>query len=352
MQIVRRNRDICDFAGNLCAIADSNADICRRQRRRIIDTVTNHNNLVALFCFLAYKFRLILRQNLGKVFLNADLFCDCCRGVLVIPRHHYDSFQTKRSQIADYLCRLCTQGVFNADNRRQPAVNCQIQVRILLRQCIEFFLLRRVNRACLIFKYKMVAANHNLLPFYGRCNAVCNDIFHLGMGFFVLQTFFCRRRNNRLCHRMREMLLQTGRQTQQLVFLLVAEGVNPANRRLCLCQCACFIEYDGICFRNCFQIFAALYGDMIRTGFADCRKHGDRHRKLQCAGEVNHQYSQCLRHISCQRINQSCPQQGIRNQSVRQMLCSAFHCGFQLFGILNHGYDFFKPCGAAHFSDL
>ena len=54
------------------------------------------------------------------------------------------------------------QGIRNADLRCQTADNAQIQVRIFLRQGIEFFLLTLRNHVALILKNEVSAADDDL----------------------------------------------------------------------------------------------------------------------------------------------------------------------------------------------
>ena len=73
--------------------------------------------------------------------------------------------------------------------------------------------------------------------------------------------------------------------------------------------------------RNRLHVFAALDCNLVGAGLTDCRQHGDRHCKLQGAGEVYHQNGQGLGGISRQQIGQSRSAQRIGNQTSAR--CSA-----------------------------
>ena len=80
----------------------------------------------------------------------------------------------------------------------------------------------------------------------GGGNAVGHDIFHFGMHFLVGKILFLRCVDHCFCHRVREMLLQAGSDTKQLILALLAEGNNLCNGRSCLGQGTCLIKYNGV----------------------------------------------------------------------------------------------------------
>lgn len=132
-------------------------------------------------------------------------------------------------QLADNLFCLFTHRILNTEHCFQHVVNCQIQMGILQRQFIEALLVFRTDPALLIFKYKVGAADHHTLFPNIRGNAMCNDIFHLGMYFLMFQiTLLPLRAQPGLCHRMRKMLLQTCCQTQKIVFLFLTDAITEA----------------------------------------------------------------------------------------------------------------------------
>ena len=214
------------------------------------------------------------------VFVHADLFCDrrCCS--LAVASHHDDFCKSFPFQLADNLFCLFTHRILNAEHCFQYVVNCQIQMGILQRQLIEALLVFRTDPALLIFKYKVGAADHHTLFPNIRGNAMCNDIFHLGMYFLMFQIALCRRAHNRLRHRMRKMLLQTCCQTQKIVFLFLTECDNRMQCRLRFGQRTGLIEYDGGSLGKRFQIFSALYGDLRCVCFPDRCQDSQWHRKL------------------------------------------------------------------------
>ena len=92
---------------------------------------------------------------------------------------------------------------------------------------------------------------------------------------------------------MREMLLKTGRDAQHLVPVLAVEGHDLRNARARQGQRAGLIEDDRVGLTELFQEFSALDGDFPPSGLAHRGKDAQRHRKLQGAGEIDHQHRDC-----------------------------------------------------------
>ena len=94
------------------------------------------------------------------------------------------------------------------------------------------------------------------------------------------------------------MLLQAGGDSKHLFFAASVKNDYILDRWFGLSQSAGLVENNGIGRCYSFQKLSSLHGNVMGLGFADGGQNGDRHSQLQCAGEVNHQDSQCFRGIS------------------------------------------------------
>ena len=90
IQIVRTDGDIRDLSGNLCTVTDGDTYICCGQCGRIIDTISDHNDLMAGLLLLFYELCLVLRQYLGIIFIHTNDICDGLCNAVAVSRHHYD----------------------------------------------------------------------------------------------------------------------------------------------------------------------------------------------------------------------------------------------------------------------
>ena len=82
-------------------------------------------------------------------------------------------------QRPDYLRCLLAERIFNTNYRCKAVLDRHIEMRILLRQRIKQLLSALRNRTFLIFKYKVMASDHNVSAFDQRGNAMCNNVFYL-----------------------------------------------------------------------------------------------------------------------------------------------------------------------------
>ena len=141
-------------------------------------------------------------------------------------------------------------------------------MRILLRKLIKQLLLPLRNHGMLILKDKMVTSDHDFLTLDGRINAMCHNILDLRMKLLMNQITLHCLLDNSLSHRVREMLLETCRNTKQLIRRLSIEGYNIHNGRLCLRQGSCLIKHDRVCLSHRLKILTALHGDIVCTCLA------------------------------------------------------------------------------------
>ena len=85
----------------------------------------------------------------------------------------------------------------------------------------------------------------------------------------------------RLRHKGREY-------AKSFLFLHAVEGYDPGDLRLRICQRSRLVEYYGLRFGYGLERFAALDRYVADARLFDRRKHRQRHRKLECAREIDH----------------------------------------------------------------
>ena len=120
-KIVRADGDVGDLARDGRAVGHCNACVGLAERRRIVHTVADHDDLAALFVLGADERGLVLGQHLGVVFVNAGIFCNGSRGALAVAGHHDELIKTQRAQGIHNAAHLAAQRIGDADDRRQNA---------------------------------------------------------------------------------------------------------------------------------------------------------------------------------------------------------------------------------------
>ena len=183
----------------------------------------------------------------------------------------------------------------------------------------------------LILKDKVMAADDDLLPVDTAGNAVRDQILHTRMALLMAQTAARRLRDDRFGHGVRIVLLQTGSQTQHVRFLIAAEGHNLCDFRLSARQRAGLVKDDRASLGHCLKEPSALDGQVMIAGLSHGGEYGDRHCELECAGEVDHQHSQCFGHVPRQEPDRSCCAQTVRNELICKVRCVILRCGLEFF---------------------
>ena len=221
--------------------------------------------------------RLVFRKNIGIIGIHTDRLCDCTGGLLIVTGHHDQPGHTERTQAADNVGRFLPQRILNADDSCQHTGDSQVQVRIRIRQGVEFGLLPCRDDAVLILKDKVMAADDDLLPVDTAGNAMCDQILHARMALLVAQAAARRLGDDRFGHGVRIMLLQAGCQTQHVRFLVAAEGHDLRNLWLGTRQRTGLVKDDRVGFRHSLKESATLNGQMMIARLFHRREHGDRH---------------------------------------------------------------------------
>ena len=172
-------------------------------------------------------------------------------------------------------------------------------------------------------------ASDNYISIINRCrNAMCNHILYLGMHFLMIQIFLFCCIYYCFCHRMWKMFFQTRCNTEQFIRCSSIKGNHIHHGRCCFCKCTSLVKYDRICLCHGFQILSALYGNIVKVCFTDCRQHRNRHWKLKSTRKIYHQDWKGLCDISRQQIGKSCSTKWIRYKPVCKMFCLAFYSWF------------------------
>ena len=204
---------------------------------------------------------------------------------------------------------------------------------------VEFCLVALRHPASLILKHEVIAADDDLLALDGARDAVRHDILHAGVIFLVVQAAYARLLYDGIGQRVRIVLLEAGSQTQHIVLAAAAERNDLRHARLRIGQRARLIEHDRIRFGNGFEEAPALDGHVPGIALAHGRQHGDRHGKLQGAGEVHHQNGKRLGDIPGKQPHEGRSAERIGHEPVRQTGGAVLRRGFQLFGLLDHADD-------------
>ena len=331
VQSVSGDHNIRHLSGDRRTAADRDSRVRRRQCRRIVDTVADHNHLMSIFLLFPHKSGFFLRQHLRVKMIHADLRSDGRRRAVTVPGHHHKIPETMRPQFRDHILRLRAKRIFDTDHCRQNAGDRQIQMRVLVRHLLKFFFFSLRNHTFLIFEDKVVTSDHHFFPADRRCNSVSDNIIDFGVHFLVKQSpLFCLL-HHRSSHGMGKMLFQTGRHPQHFILRISAERNHRRNSRLCLRQRSRLVEHHRVRLGHSLQKLSSLYGNLILPRLTHCRQNGNGHRQFQRAGEIHHQNRQRFLHIPCHQPGKNRTAQTERHQPVRQCSRFSFYRGFQLF---------------------
>ena len=223
---------------------------------------------MALRTRLLDKVRFFLRQHLRVVSLYANFCRNRCGGVRAVAREHHRLLHPKLVQGPYHVRRFRTQGIMDAEHRRKFIPNRQIQMGVHGRKRVKFFRLPGRNPARFVLEDKMCAANPHALALYGTGNAVSDDVFDLGMHFFMGQMLLPGGLHDGICHRVGEVFLQAGGKAQHLGGFMSAKRDDLCHRRAGMRQGPGFVEENGIGLGNCLQEFPAFHRNVVEARFA------------------------------------------------------------------------------------
>ena len=141
----------------------------------------------------------------------------------------------------------------------------------------------------LVLKYKVRGTDDGATPFNGRGNAVCHDVLDRSVTLAVLEPALAGGVDHGTRHRMREMLLQTGRKAQNLVLAPAIGRQHAGKTRLRLGERTGLIKHNGVGLGKRLKILSALDHDAHLGSIAHGSHDGDGTRELECARVVDHQ---------------------------------------------------------------
>ena len=139
-----------------------------------------------------------------------------------------------------------------------------------------------------IFKHKMLAADNRTFSMQRGCNAMCNDILHFCVFFFVMQVLFRSTLYNGSCDAVRKMLFQTSCCFQHFRFCICSKRNDLFQNGFCIGQCTSLIKDNRICLSKRFEILSALDGNITVRCFPNCRNYRNRRGKLDGTRIVHH----------------------------------------------------------------
>ena len=338
-QAFRRDGDVRDLARDGSAVADGDADVRRRQRRRVVDAVADHDDRAAGSALGLDEAGLVLRQDLRAVIVHADLLGDRLCGAFAVAGEHDRAPDAEGAQRSHDRAGLLAQRIGDADHGRELAADGEVQVRIRRVEGFKALLFALGDGAGLVLKDEMRRADDDLFAVHRARNAVRDDVLHLGVHFLVRQTAVLRGADDGVRHRVREVLLEAGSDAQHFVRLAAAERDDVRNDRAGVGQRAGLVKDDGVRLGQRLEELAALDGDMIGARLAhrgqDCERHGE----LERAGEVDHEHGQRAGDVARERVAQHAAGERVGDQLVRQMGRAALRGALELLGLLDHGND-------------
>ena len=169
-------------------------------------------------------------------------------------------------QSADHVARLRTEGILDADHRRQHAGNGEVEVGILLGQGRELLLVACGDGAVLILEDEVVTADDDLLSLDTAGDAVGDDILHAGVPLLVVQLAPRGLGYNGLGHGVRIVLLKARGQTQHVGLAVFAEGHDLRHLRFGAGERAGLVEDDGVGLGDGLEEAPALDRQVIAGG--------------------------------------------------------------------------------------
>ena len=109
-EVTRHQNDICRLNRDIRAAADRKTDIGFRQRRRIIDAITDECDGSMPHAELPERGELSFRQHFGDDYVDPDLFGNRLGRTTIIAGHH-DDFEPLLAQDPDRAPRIRRNGV-------------------------------------------------------------------------------------------------------------------------------------------------------------------------------------------------------------------------------------------------
>ena len=120
---IRKNHDIGRFGrGTRAASTHGNANIGRRQRRRVIDAVPDHDGRIETL-LSAHRVDLVGRNAIRQHAIQVERGSDGLRGSRAIAGDHADARYTRRTQHANRLRRIGAQFIGEQEGANRPFID-------------------------------------------------------------------------------------------------------------------------------------------------------------------------------------------------------------------------------------
>ena len=254
--------------------AHRDADVGLRKRGRIVDAVARHGGEARALHF-TNRVELLFGQKVRADFLEMERMSERIGGALVVAREHDDALEPEHPQVGDGLADPGLERILDAEHAHDRAVDRQIQRRQALHLELDLLLNVGLELCALILEYKVRRTNDGATPFDGRSDAVRHDVLDGSMAFTVLKLALACRIDHGACHRMREMLLQAGRKTQDLVLAPAVGREHASQTRLRLGERSGLIKHNGVGLGKRLKVLRALDHDAHLGGIAHGGHNGD-----------------------------------------------------------------------------
>ncbi len=166
LNLVIHQSNIRSVYGNVTAYAaHGNAHIGLFQRRRVIDPVTDHADIVSKFLEGSDLVELVFGQAVCVDLADAQLFSNDIGRVLVIPRQK-DRLNAKGMNPSDHLGAFLTNGIRQDDITRQSIINGKVYHRAAIQE-----ILSRCGGKCAgnghVFQQLQISGSHRFAVYDG-----------------------------------------------------------------------------------------------------------------------------------------------------------------------------------------
>ena len=282
---------------------------------------------------------LVLGQQLGLKLVDTCLASNALGRALRVAREHDHVLNAQRVQVGNGLTDPGLKRVLDTEHADDLPIDCQIQRRQALHLGLNALLNVGLELRALILEHKVSGADDDATPFNGRSDAVCHDVLDSSVTLAVLESALACRIDHGTCHRMREMLLQAGRKTQDLVLAPSIGGEHASKTRLRLGERAGLIKHNGVGLGKQLKVLCALDHDAHLGSIAHSGHDGNGTRELECARVVDHQRRRGLDEAARSERDQARKQEVPRDDLVGEVLHMRLALGLERVGRLHERDD-------------
>ena len=244
----RRHDDVRHLLRDVRAVAHRHADIGRAQRGTVVDAVADHQDLRARVLETQDFVGLVGRKHLSAPGVDAEACRDGRSRALIVTREH-DDLLAAGVQCLDDAFSLIADRILDAEHADEAARKRDVENGLALRgQTLDVGACGFAAHAFVVLDEVARTQQHGLAVDL-RADAVGDDVLHLGV---VLLVMVCKpllfgRVHDGARDGMREVLLKTGGERQQLVLgHVLREGDHVGEVRSGVGERARLVEDDGL----------------------------------------------------------------------------------------------------------